>query len=177
MSDNLTLGIVAGLAFAAIVLLLVNIVVAKVSSPKPPVPTYPLRVTRSQRLWTLVLLAAKFVARKCEVWIPVIYQFVRDCVSTILVALRKRLPSRRSPATQTIAPPFPAERVWRIARCHRSMHASGHLLFVSDYPDGKSRAVLRPRTRISERVDLGELTTGPASDLEFLRLAKAYRNP
>jgi hypothetical protein len=48
-------------------------------------------------------------------------------------------------------------------------------VIVTDYPDHKSRAVLRPRSRLSQRVVLGEMDTSNASDVEFLRLAKAHR--
>ncbi len=173
---QLTLAIVTALAVFAIIFSLMFVVFYLASrDSKPPLPTY--GPTRSQRFRNVLKTLFRAVSRKAQVWIPTLVHFTLDCGSTVLVALRKRLPRPRAPSTQTIAPPFPAERIWRFARCHRALQASGHLLFVADYPDGKSRAVLRPRTRISERVDLGELITGPASDLEFLRLAKAYRNP
>jgi hypothetical protein len=173
MSDNLTLGIVAALATAAILFVSLNVLIYKVSREKPPAPLYPMRPSPSQRLWTLVLKASKFLARKARTWTPVLVHVVKDCYSSLSTAVREYVPRRRLP--QRTPPPFPAERTWRIAQCHRPLSAAGHLVIVSDYPDGKSRAVLRPRSRPTLRVVLGELDTGPAADLEFLRQAKAHR--
>lgn len=173
-STQLTLAIVSALAVFAILFSIMFVGFYLLSrDSKPPLPTY--GPTRSQRARKALAAFARVVYRRAQVWFPVLSHLARDCGSTVLVAVRKRLPRRRASSTQTIAPPFPDERVWRFAVRHRSLHAAGHLVLVSDYPDGKSRAVLRPRTRLSQRVDLGELNTGPASDLEFLRLAKAYR--
>jgi len=174
MSDNVTLGIVGGLAFAAIVLLGMFIAVVKVSKEKPPLPTYlPHRPSRLERLWTLVLKFSKWLSRKAGIWLPVFADLAKHILKSLISTVREH--ARRRRVAETIAPPFPAERTWRIASRHRSLHAAGHLLIVSDYPDGKSRAVLRPRSRPSERIDLGELDTGISADLEFLRLVKAHR--
>jgi hypothetical protein len=173
MSDNLVLGIVAGLAFAAIALLAMFITVAKVSTVKPPAPVYLPRPSRLQRFWTLVLKLGKFVSRKANIWLPVFAHLAKNISASLISTVREH--ARRRRVAETIHPPFPAERTWRIATRHRPLHAAGHLVIVSDYPDHKSRAVLRPRSRLSQRIVLGELETSSASDLEYLRLAKAHR--
>jgi hypothetical protein len=161
--------LLAGAIFFAGMLILIGLV----SREKPPAPVYPMRPNRLQRLWTLVLKCSKFVARKARLWTPVLVHVSKDCNASLSKAVLERVARERLP--QITPPPFPAERIWRFARCHRPLTAAGHLVVVSDYPDGKSRAVLRPRSRPSVRVVLGELDTGPASDLEFLRQAKAHR--
>lgn len=174
MSDNVTLGIVAGLAVAAIFFLLMVIAIVKVSKEKPPVPAYlPHRPSRLQRFWTLVLKLSKFVSRHARIWLPVFADVAKHVWTSLITTVREH--ARRRRVAQTIHPPFPAERSWRIALRHRPLHAAGHLVIVTDYPDHKSRAVLRPRSRLSQRVVLGEMDTSNASDVEFLRLAKAHR--
>ena len=173
MSDNLTLAIVSALAVAAIIFSSVAVLVNSASKERSAVPAYPTRSGRLKHVCTRVLTASQFIARRAGVWVPVLVHLARNAGSCLSSPLRARLACRC--ATKRTPTPFPATRPLRIARCHRPLQVAGHLVIVSDFPDGKSRAVLRPRTRPAIRVSLGELDTSPAADLEFLRLAKVHR--
>ena len=161
------LGMIAVLAFIAIIAVTFALLVWAMSrrdtTPAAPLLTPHPKRTRQVLQWLRRVgsLALPPIRR----WLSLLANVLR-----LVRAARHRLRSQRARLA-----PFPEPPIHRIALCHRPLTVAGHRVIVSDFPGGRSRATLRPRSRPSDRIDLGELDTGPASDLAFLRLAKQHR--
>lgn len=161
------LGLIAVLAFIAVIAVTFALLIWAISR-RATTPAATLLTPRSNRTRQVVhsirhigSMALHPIRR-----LPSLFASVLRLVRTA----RHRQRSQRGRLT-----PFPEPPLHRIALCHRPLTVAGHRVIVSDFPGGRSRATLRPRSRPSDRIDLGELDTGPASDLAFLRLAKQHR--
>lgn len=161
------LGMIAVLAFIAVIAVTFALLIWAISR-RDTIPAAALLTSSPTRLRPVV----KSIRRVGSLAL----RPIRRALSLLASALRTaRTPLHRQLSNRGRLAPFPEPPIHRIALCHRPLTVAGHRVIVSDYPGGRSRATLRPRSRPSDRIDLGELDTGPTSDLAFLRLAKQHR--